>query len=379
MEFKIHNAALTAFYRGLDNLAEGEVLKDKYVIMFGSSLVAGMVISYLNMKGIIVDAIVDNDKTRENTQVCETVIYSPEKFKYEFYDNAAFLICSFWQNEMISQLKNYGYADRHIFQIFDYEAVLKDYSFADRTGYKKMDMNQVKHCQTGILKHLDKVCRANNIRYFLAYGTLLGAVRHKGFIPWDDDVDVLVELKDLYRLCEIMESDRDYGLISCINTPGYFEQYSLMVDRHTVSDINTFPTQISTGVSIDIYPLCGLPSEEDEYNQYVKKLKQLEMRRCAKMYSPMECKKACNELLSLMSQYDYDNCSYAGCLLSPYYLRERVEKEVYGKGSVLEFEGIKLAVPARPDALLAKIYGDYMVLPPKEQRQGHHFFKAYFE
>lgn len=380
MGLKIYDIALKKFYGGLDSLIENKCLENKYVIMFGSSLVAGMVMSYLEMKGIIVDAIIDNDKTRENTRISNIKISSPEKFRDEFRTDAVFLIFSFWQEEMINQLKSYGYqVDRHILKIMDYGTLLNDYSFADREHYKRMSLKEVRESQAGILNYLDKVCREHSIRYFLAYGTLLGAVRHKGFIPWDDDVDVLIELKDFKRLCEILKNDNDYAVISSINTPGFFEQYSLMVDQHTVSDINTFPTQITTGVSIDIYPLCGLPEDEEQYQEYVKKLKQLEQERCNKMYSEAECKKVCDQIINYMSQYDYDECTYAGCLLSPYYLKEKVKKEVYGKGRTVFFEGMELTAPDNWDFLLKKIYGDYMTLPPKEQREGHHFYKAYFD
>ncbi|MEG1457924.1 MAG: LicD family protein [Acetivibrio sp.] len=379
MKVKVHNTALDKFYLNLDACIKENIFKDKMVVVFGSSRVAGTIISYLLDKNIEVHCIVDNDKNRQGTTIFNLKVYSPTHFKEEFNTNAIFLIASYWQDEMIEQLEDFGYREENIVKVLDFKKELNDYSFADRSNCVEMSMEEIKREQLQVLKFLDRICKENNIRYYLTYGTLLGAVRHSGYIPWDDDIDILVEIKDLKRLVEILKDNEDYTMISCFNTENYFEEFAMLTSNHTISDINNFPVQMSAGVFVELFPLSGLPSGEKEYEDYIIHIKELEMKRCGKLYSPVECKRASDELMDYIASYDFDECEYAGFLLSPYYLKDRFKKDVFEYGERLLFEGNFLSVPKNYDQYLKQIYGDYMKLPPIEEQYTHHFYKAYWE
>ena len=380
MGFVRHNNAIKEFYSNLDTILLQDKMKDQKVVVFGTSKIAGMIISYLNDHEVNIDAIVDNDKTRQGKIVFGLSVYSPQGYVKEKGTESIFLIASAYQDEMSKQLTELGIKQDNIIRVIDLPKLMNDYSFVNRTGRKEMTNADIKMHQFKILKHLKEVCDRHNLRYYLSAGTLLGAVRHKGFIPWDDDIDVYVELKDLKKLVDIMKKDPDYSLISFVDSEvDYYDEVSLMVDNHIICDTNHFPMQLSTGISIDIFALSGIPTDENERKEYVDTVRKLDQERWNKLYSVQECRKATNQLVEYLEKYDYDKCSHVGCIMTPYFLREMFSKEVFAEGTQLEFEGMMFRAPQKYDIYLKQIYGDYMQLPPVEKRVAHHFFKAYYE
>lgn len=380
MNFIRHTQAIESFYKRLDELIENNIFRDKNIIMFGTSKIAGMIIYYLKIHEIKINNIIDNDKKRQGEIIFGSLVIAPEQLDITYRKDTIILIASYYQNEMIQQLKDMGYEEeKNIIKVIDLPLLMNDYSFADRSGFRVMEMEQVKEKQVGILKHLKEVCGKNNLRYFLSSGTLLGAIRHKGYIPWDDDMDIFVEMKDLKKLINLLKEDKDYSIISFVDDVDYYDEYSLMIDNNSIMDSNHFPMQITSGVSIDILPLCGLPDDEMELKEYSKTIKELEMNRWNKLYSKEKCKKATNELVDFMCSYDFDKCNHCGFLLSPYFMREVMEKRYFSSTVEVEFEGGKFAAPVGWHEYLTRLYGDYMQLPPIEKRVAHHFFKAYYK
>lgn len=380
MGFIRHNNAIKEFYHNLDIILLQDKIKAQKVVIFGTSKIAGMIIAYLKDHQINIDAIVDNDRTRQGKTVFGLSVYSPQKYVKEYGTESIFLIASAYQVEMSKQLNELGVKPDNIIKVIDLPKLMNDYSFVNRTGKKEMTNADIKKHQLKILKHLKEVCDRHNLKYYLSAGTLLGAVRHKGFIPWDDDIDVYVELKDLKKLVDIMKKDPDYSLISFADPEvDYYDEISLLVDNHTICDTNHFPMQLSAGISIDIFALSGIPTDENERVEYVNTVRRLDQERWNKLYSVEECRKATNQLVEYLEKYDYDKCSHVGCIMTPYFLREMFSKEVFAEGTQLEFEGIMFRAPQKYEIYLKQIYGDYMQLPPVEKRVAHHFFKAYYE
>ena len=121
---------------------------------------------------------------------------------------------------------------------------------------KKLTVDDARKVELGILKYIDSVCRSNNIPYCLDYGTLLGAIRHKGFIPWDDDIDISMKRDDYERFVELMQSNTpsQYRLLTDKTCEGYYYEYGKMVDTSTrlvETDIMEIPEM---GVWVDIFP-----------------------------------------------------------------------------------------------------------------------------
>ena len=146
----------------------------------------------------------DNDKNRWGGKLENIDIYPPQILE-DYQENAVILIASSYQSEMIGQLEKMGYKMlENIIKVIDLPELMKDYSFVDRSGKQEMNDDQIRECQYGIMKFLKKICDENDIDYYLAYGTLLGAVRHHGFIPWDDDVDIYIKGKDIDKFADLV-------------------------------------------------------------------------------------------------------------------------------------------------------------------------------
>lgn len=380
MDYIRHTKAIDSFYDSLNQLIENKTLARHNVVMFGSSKISGMIIYYLSIHGIETNAIIDNDEMRQGKKAFGIDICSPEEYVLKNGKCDVFLIASAYQDEMGEQLLKLGVREEQIVKVIDLPELMNDYDFVDRKGFKAMSDKDVRKSQLGVLKHLKEVCEKHHLRYYLCGGTLLGAVRHKGYIPWDDDIDVFVELEDLEKLVDIMKSDKDYSLISFLDKDSdYYDEISLMVDNNTIYDTNHFPIQLTTGVSIDIFYISGMPKSQEELDAYVAEVKRLDQLRWNKLYSEQECRKATDELVSYLKRYRFDECENVGCILAPHFMREILPKSTFAHEKKLKFETEYFSVPERYEFYLNRMYGDYMQLPPEEKQVSHHYFNAYYK
>jgi len=120
------------------------------------------------------------------------------------------------------------------------------------------DIEEIQKVDLEILRFFDNVCRENNLTYFLSGGTLLGAIRHKGFIPWDDDVDLVMPRKDFEKLIEILDkSDSNYKLFIPGCSEDYFYTFGKLVDTRTVLDEFDYCPIKGMGLYIDIFIMTG--------------------------------------------------------------------------------------------------------------------------
>ena len=233
----------------------------------------------------------------------------------------------------------------------------------------------------GLLKELDRFCVQNNIRYYMACGTLIGAVRHKGFIPWDDDLDVFIPEPDYNRLAEIYSSN-DFEFVTCFNNKVHPYPFARLIDKRTYSMCGKFRT---FGLGIDVYIIYGAPSNKkeqlkhmDSVFKYIKRKRFLEGLRdtlARNGFWPFRdlefgllnyyVKKAVYEF----RQYKYEECEYVW----PYGGgRLNIKKELYGNPIRIPFEDGMFCAPEHPHEVLTAGYGDYMKLPPEEQRVPYH-------
>lgn len=139
---------------------------------------------------------------------------------------------------------------------------------------KQITQEELKNIQVNILDRVKAFCDANEIEYFLFAGTLLGAVRHKGYIPWDDDIDICMRRKDYDRFFEVFNTDRKDGLraIDYKNEKGYYLASGKVIDDRTIMQETTnFDKKI--GVYIDVFPLDDLPENVKELRRLDRKIK----------------------------------------------------------------------------------------------------------
>ncbi len=243
--------------------------------------------------------------------------------------------------------------------------------------------------QLEILIELDRVCRKNNIKYCLACGTLLGAIRHEGFIPWDDDIDVWMLRCEYERFCKICEKDLDKKyFFQNWDTDPYFNSAYGKIRKKGTRYIRAGQERMKykDGIYIDILPLDNLPDQYwARWRMIVKawlyrKLtyaqagamceKNLFKRIGYFILSLYPVKRAKREFYRLLTRYDNKETLYCKCLgdvnFNPHWkddFRELIE---------WQFEGHLFYVPARYDSLLKNNIGiDYMTLPPIEKRRPH--------
>ena len=121
----------------------------------------------------------------------------------------------------------------------------------------ELSLEERKKIGLDILKDLDGICRSNGIKYFLAYGTLIGAVRHKGFIPWDDDIDIWVKIEEYEKLLEALKAQSKYEVISNLDSEYWQNSFSKLSDSSTIIIDNGLNQNecLRRGVAVDIFPI----------------------------------------------------------------------------------------------------------------------------
>lgn len=265
------------------------------------------------------------------------------------------------------------------------------------------EVSEVQQIALGILEYIDKVCRENHLHYFMSDGTLLGAVRHKGFIPWDDDIDIWMPREDYNKMDSVINRDKNshFRFIDRKNTKGYIYGFGKVMDDRTLL-IENVDKKCKMGIYVDIFPYDGLPGKtEEEYRKHVKKCLYWDRQRY-----PAFCsyKTVCgnhtsgngrrlvtwtlrkiiggNNILRLTeylsTKYPVRGASYVGALTSGYKEKDMMPAWVCEETIDMEFEGKIFRAPKGYETFLSIEYGNYMELPPEEKRVSHHDFKAWW-
>lgn len=262
---------------------------------------------------------------------------------------------------------------------------------------------EMRKAQLDMLDTFAEFCDAHGLVYYLSGGTLLGAVRHKGFIPWDDDIDVNMPRPDFQKLVELTGC----RLNDHIEIAAPFEKVSHAVSFPRVYDTRYILNSSSkdgkssyyTNLFVDIFPIEGLPTGMKKIRLHyilaksfiiMRKLayfkgvngpmrKQKILRYIMYPFAKLTGYKIWNRLLLKLSlKYKYDECELVGVTTGGLHtLEEIIERDGYGKPTKVEFEGKMYNAPADTHKYLSNLYGDYMKLPPEDQRVSHHTFTVY--
>ncbi len=259
---------------------------------------------------------------------------------------------------------------------------------------KKLSLAEIKQAEVEILDYFVEVCNENNLSYYLDGGTLLGAVRHKGFIPWDDDIDVLMPRPDYEKLIRIMSSDHGrFKLVSSDTCMDYYYPYAKIIDTNTEL-IDEEASLLSYGLFIDIFPIDGLPADDKERKHFQDKIWKY---RNIRWYSlkKLSCDEGISNLFKIMigklvgnrrawnllkknvSKYNMYDSEYAYNIVESTRKYRNTHRRIFDEKIYLEFEGKKYAAPFGYDEYLTELYGDYMQLPPEAERVSNHSFIAY--
>ena len=254
-----------------------------------------------------------------------------------------------------------------------------------------------------ILDAFVKFCEENNLRYYLAYGTLLGAIRHKGFIPWDDDIDVVMPRPDYNNFLKISKNGLGGNLIvhSHNYTDNFIYPFLKVVDNRTLLKEMKMKEGINElGVNIDVFPMDGLPNDEKEINKHYKCMHLYRQFHIAcvsstnKWKNPLEntmknifkkiasyygYKNVVNRMDRLAQKYDFNNSKKVGVVVWNYGVREVTQKNEYTNEILVDFEHKKYVAPANYQEILTGLYGEYLKLPLAEKRIPHHDSVSYWK
>lgn len=257
-------------------------------------------------------------------------------------------------------------------------------------------LRKVQLTQLEILREVDRMCREQNIRWFLCCGTLLGAVRHQGFIPWDDDLDIGMLREDYEKFCRLApeKMNERFCVQSWYTEPEYPLPFAKVRMRHTLYVEAKSATFRENGFYIDVFPFDNAPDGDQEQSAHAAKLNDLfRMKLMKSDYKPwvekdrINWKKRIGYLLyqikaqrfsqeELAAQYDAlaAACPAGNTLCRQRGLRklECYPAEWFRDLGTCLFEGELFPVPKNYDAVLTAQFGDYMTLPPENSRKDRH-------
>lgn len=260
---------------------------------------------------------------------------------------------------------------------------------------QRIQLAEMKALELDILREIDSFCRDRGLTYYLTAGTLLGAVRHKGFIPWDDDIDLTMpraDYEELFRTFNASHEDSNFRLVSYRDRSSIYPFFKIVDSRTLVVEKYVDP-RFSSGVWVDIFPLEGLP-DTDEVFRKAERVKRMydvivanpdvatspTRKLIKKVVTPIARRR---DIFAVAAKLDrrasalpirpgrdvgYIIWSFGPCERMPYSFLESTE---------LEFEGSTFTAPRDYDAYLTSIYGDYMTPPPERDRLPH-YCEAYW-
>ncbi|MBQ9609877.1 MAG: LicD family protein [Lachnospiraceae bacterium] len=268
---------------------------------------------------------------------------------------------------------------------------------------RKITLDEVKELELDMLLQFHKLCEDNHLYYTLCGGSLLGAIRHKGFIPWDDDIDVLMPRPDYERLLYNKNVNKKtiknhVKIVSWKNDDSDMP-FIKLVDTRTQIDNEYMDNDKTNKIWIDVFPIDGNPADEKKLKKVYKNslfLREILRRKRAKfgkgktvfrailksifiiMIKPISVKKICDAIDKNAKKYEFSECEYIGGILWGYGTQERINKNEFLTPIKVEFEGKMFNAPSNYDEYLSGLYGNYMELPPEDKRVSHEII-AYIE
>lgn len=262
---------------------------------------------------------------------------------------------------------------------------------------RKLSIEEAKKIELDILDFIDSFCKEHGINYCINYGTLIGAIRHKGFIPWDDDIDLSMTRKNYEKFIQLFsEKQSRYQILSLEMDDQYFNNFIKIVDP-TTKIIDTRNTKTyDSGVFIDIFPMDTFNDTKvvdicyklesfkllsfSKHKNIVygdSKLKDLIRTLFWLLLRPVSPRFFANQIEKQIQRYRVEDGKYIAFIPSKLKEKEIFPRDMFDELIEIPFEHLVLPAPKRFDVVLKQFYDDYMTVPPKEKQIYIHEFEAY--
>lgn len=279
---------------------------------------------------------------------------------------------------------------------------------------KQLTIDDMKNIELDILKNIADFCDRNGIRYYLCGGTLLGAVRHQGFIPWDDDMDIAMPRPDYDKfLMTFNTQSQRYKVNGIENNNSWHSTFARVEDQCTILYEQTLKKKYwKRHVFVDVFPLDGIPDDPREENYFMNKQNILGIITNASafrfyqsrhysdskkanaslynfvrtglkylailLFSGINTQKVIGVVNKNSRKYKFGSTKSIGITVSVWNRHfEQSSAESFAERVKFKFEDSEFWGPKGYDEYLTKTYGDYMTPPPKKNQVSHHSFDAY--
>ena len=267
------------------------------------------------------------------------------------------------------------------------------------------NLRQLQLVELDILKKILEIIERHQLRYYVLGGTLLGAVRHKGFIPWDDDIDIGIPRPDydLFLQYAVQELSAPYQLHTLQTNTGEYSYYYARIENTDIKVRRKVALkEVVIPSWVDVFPLDGVPDEGFKRDVWLQKCRfykalfrasqhsyfgrsaALKKKRSLpkeiirrmfiryKLEEKIDTQKAWEKLDRALRENDYNSCNALANICGYWGPKEMFPKAYYGEGKLYPFEDMMLNGPVNYDAVLTQMYGDYMTPPPADQQEHHY-------
>jgi LPS biosynthesis protein len=373
-------------------------LKDKKVCVFGLDNPSYRTSRLLLFMGIKIDAYISTEgiqvrkfnKSQETfskrflklNKKSELLRVKGKEYLRRFDANKIILIASpdIIGNEYARILETFGYEENiHYFRVIDW---LAPTDFQIKTqDLQLLMLSDIQKSSLEALIYFRDFCDSHGLRYYLCGGTFLGAIRHKGFIPWDDDIDVDMPLPDYLKFYELFKGNERFqlGHGDLLGTQGVeTARFLRVLDRNIALRITMFPSRRITSTGIDIFPLCGLPSDAEMRKNFITKVSYIEWQSRFARVTAMGEHEVQNpyyrRINTMRKYYHFDNSDWVGYTPCPYEEKACFPREIYDEIAKYQFEGEFFTAPKDYNKYLTHLFGkDYIMPPPPENQKAHEF------
>ena len=263
---------------------------------------------------------------------------------------------------------------------------------------REVALSELKAIQLEIIQAIHTFCEKHNIKYSLGYGSLLGAVRHGGYIPWDDDIDIIMPRSDYDKFVSSFNTfHHTIKVRNHSNYTGYPFPFAKVEDTRTIKNELGYT---GLGIAVDVFPIDNIPDSSLDSKHLLRKCRRLILMNQIKFIKwdsrrplyrnlivyiikiPLlfvSFKKLSLKHEKLSISYNSKHTNYAGCLIAFYNHKEIMQNHLFSEYTQIKFENLNLCSIKDYDTYLTNLYGNYMQLPPENKRITHHDFQVFWK